>query len=547
MLSLVMFGALSVAANAASANEAQEWVVARNAAFAEGGFEPIVESVMLSPEEALLLWTDPSVMIVEPNEDIEAADITTNQQRVGLDHVPGLAINAAEDVAVDATIAIIDGGVLATHPDLNVTRTVDCTADPCVVGSVVATDHGTHVASIAAARDNGVGIVGTAPGARIWSLQVTDANGVGSVRSLASAMQYLLENPGDVSVANMSLGCECDSNILNFFTNELVNDGIALVAAAGNSSMSANTQSPARFDQVISVSAITDSDGVGGGSGGTRCQLPDDEIAFFSNFDADITAPGVCIEGAAANGGYTVLTGTSMAAPHVAGALALLQSNDRATSAADVQSHTNRLLAAGTFDWVDTTDGVEEPALDVSTFTPRVISTDSSVGGVTPGNTTDAQPSPASPTNPATPSTTPTCNGLTVTVNLALGEQPTEGNDVILGTDANDVIDALAGNDTVCGGAGSDTIRGGQGSDTLVGGRGHDVLRGGKGSDTLIGNRGRDHLSGDNNADILSGGRGNDYLDGGLGSDEVRGGAGTNTCATADASSDSTTGCDIED
>lgn len=102
------------------------------------------------------------------------------------------------------------------------------------------------------------------------------------------------------------------------------------------------------------------------------------------------------------------------------------------------------------------------------------------------------------------------CNGEPVTVDLGVGEAPTKGRDVILGTRGADTIDALGGADVVCGGGGRDTIRGGGGADTVLGGKGNDTLLGGRGGDTLLGGRGRDGLDG---------GRGQDLCDGGPGAD----------------------------
>ncbi|MGQ7848585.1 calcium-binding protein [Granulosicoccus sp. 3-233] len=154
------------------------------------------------------------------------------------------------------------------------------------------------------------------------------------------------------------------------------------------------------------------------------------------------------------------------------------------------------------------------------------------------------------------------CNGLTVTVDLSMGQSPTPGNDVILGTPGNDVIRALGGDDTVCalqgndevygangqdwidagpgadfvtGGAHNDTIRGGSGNDRLVGNggdddidgeAGDDVLFGSAGDDVLMGSAGNDRLNGDNGEDTLVGGDGNDILKGYAGNDMLYGGPG---------------------
>lgn len=80
-----------------------------------------------------------------------------------------------------------------------------------------------------------------------------------------------------------------------------------------------------------------------------------------------------------------------------------------------------------------------------------------------------------------------TCNGLTVTVNLTLGQNPTNGDDVILGTEGPDRIRALGGNDTICGLGGSDIINAGSGDDWVDAGAGSDVVYGLSGADVLRG------------------------------------------------------------
>ena len=169
------------------------------------------------------------------------------------------------------------------------------------------------------------------------------------------------------------------------------------------------------------------------------------------------------------------------------------------------------------------------------------------------------------------------CNGYEVTVDIAAGDLPTDGDDVILGTEGDDTINAGRGRDVICGlggddvikagkgpdivfggagddvidggkgadvlkaGAGDDTVSGGNGADTLVGFSGADDLRGNSGTDVLIGGSGddslrggrkADSLSGGNGADALLGGKGADVLDGGAELDEYNGGGGQDTCTS---------------
>ena len=118
------------------------------------------------------------------------------------------------------------------------------------------------------------------------------------------------------------------------------------------------------------------------------------------------------------------------------------------------------------------------------------------------------------------------CAGRLVTVEIGLGEVPTEGDDVILGTTGPDEIRALGGNDIVCGGGGVDLIDGGPGDDVLLGGPANDTLMGGPGADEISGFGGADTITGGPDNDVLYGGDGPDTIDGGDGVDLVSGEAG---------------------
>ncbi len=118
------------------------------------------------------------------------------------------------------------------------------------------------------------------------------------------------------------------------------------------------------------------------------------------------------------------------------------------------------------------------------------------------------------------------CDGRTVTVNIAAGHSPTNGDDVILGTPNDDTINGLGGNDVICGGGGDDFINGGAGNDRILGEAGNDKLAGGSGNDTVIANNGNDELFGGTGNDLLDGGAGNDVLSGAAGNDVLAGGSG---------------------
>lgn len=130
---------------------------------------------------------------------------------------------------------------------------------------------------------------------------------------------------------------------------------------------------------------------------------------------------------------------------------------------------------------------------------------------------------------PPPPTPPKTCMGLPVTVDLAAGDAPTDGDDVVRGTRGPDQIDGRGGNDVICGRGGDDVIIGGAGDDRIASGGSDDVLRGGMGNDLLKGGAGTDRLYGGSGNDVLRGGRGDDSLVGGAGTDQLYGGAGSDT------------------
>jgi len=272
---------------------------------------------------------------------------------------------------VEADIAIIDTGIDPKHRDLNVVGGVNC-----IPGGRSAADlngHGTHVAGTAAARDDSQGVVGVAPGARLWSVRVLDAQGSGLFSTILCGIDWVTAHADLIEVANMSLGGfapegSCTDGALHEAICASVDAGVTYVVAAGNAAEDARFFVPASYDEVITVSAMADFDGKPGGLGAPTCQVgTDDEFAYFSNFgqDVDLVAPGVCVLSTWRAGGYRTVSGTSMASPHVAGAAALYLSGNPTATPADVQA---ALQGAGTFDWTGDPDGIQEPLVNVGGF-----------------------------------------------------------------------------------------------------------------------------------------------------------------------------------
>lgn len=290
-----------------------------------------------------MLRKDPRVLAVEKDQRVYSflntnlfltnPLLTLNSQKIptGINRVDGdLSSTLSGDgsgAQVNADIAIIDTGIQLNHRDLNVYR-----QKTFVAGTFFANDdagHGTHVAGIAAAKDNNIGVVGIAPGARLWAIKVLDKNGSGSMSDVIAAIDYVTANVKEIEVANLSFGCQCKSSALDTAITKSVSKGITYVVAAGNAKKDAATFSPAYHPKVISVSAISDTDGKCGSKGPASSYGRDDSFATFSNYGStvDISAPGVNIFSTYKGSSYKTMTGTSMSAPHVSGAVALYKAS----------------------------------------------------------------------------------------------------------------------------------------------------------------------------------------------------------------------------
>jgi subtilisin len=213
------------------------------------------------------------------------------------------------DVQTGRTAWVIDTGIDLDHPDLN----VDATRSRSFLTNSTSADdqngHGTHVAGIIGALNNQVGMVGIASGARLVALKVLDQLGSGRLSGVITAVNHVIRNaqPGDV--VNMSLGGEGQSATLERAIRQAADAGILFAIAAGNDAESAEGQSPANINHpnVFTVSAIDRTN----------------QLALFSNYgtSVDVAAYGVRITSTYREGRYATLSGTSMAAPHVAGLL----------------------------------------------------------------------------------------------------------------------------------------------------------------------------------------------------------------------------------
>jgi subtilisin len=231
---------------------------------------------------------------------VEPKTITWNVQRVGYGDGTG------------KTAWIIDSGIDFTHPDLNADSARSKSFLSGVSSARDENGHGTHVAGIIGAKNNSFGVLGVASGANLVALRVFDKDGKGTLGSIIQALSYVNTNAKAGDVVNMSLGEDTVSSILDQAVQNTAAKGIYIAIAAGNDYKPASQFSPGRTNakNIYTVSAVDSLD----------------NFASFSNYGNDVVdyaAPGVKITSTYLNGKYAIFSGTSMAAPHVAGLLLL--------------------------------------------------------------------------------------------------------------------------------------------------------------------------------------------------------------------------------
>jgi subtilisin family serine protease len=205
-------------------------------------------------------------------------------------------------------VAVIDTGIDATHPDL--VGQVDGGYSAIAHSEAASAyqddnGHGTHVAGTIAALRDGRGVVGVAPQARLYAVKVLDADGSGNLSDVIDGIVWAASN--DMQVANMSLGAPVGSETMQRALRFAKGHGMIVVAAAGNSGGAVGY--PGAYPEVIAVSAADSNDA----------------LAAFSSRgpEVDFIAPGVDVVSSKMGGGFVSFSGTSMAAPHVAGLAAL--------------------------------------------------------------------------------------------------------------------------------------------------------------------------------------------------------------------------------
>ncbi len=284
-------------------------VVAQAGGVVHAAFELIpVVSAWVPPQALETLAGRPDVAYVEEDVVMSAFEQSTPW---GVSHIHADRVWPNGNTGAGVDVAILDTGIDSRHPDLVVVDGVNYSDFSGRYGGTDPADwndaygHGTHCAGVLAALDNGIGVVGVAPGVRLHAVKVLGDDGLGSASEIIQGLQWCVEH--HIQVASLSLGGE-GSVSLQDACDKAFAAGVLIVAAAGNSA--GPVRFPAGYPSVLAVSA-------------TDAQ---DRLAEFSNFGPEIalTAPGVDIYSTDKGSSYSSRNGTSVACPHVAGAAALV-------------------------------------------------------------------------------------------------------------------------------------------------------------------------------------------------------------------------------
>lgn len=224
-------------------------------------------------------------------------------RRIG---APNIWVSTTADVI---KMAIIDTGIELSHPDLSLNIKGGYNAIDSRKSANDDNGHGTHVAGVAAALNNSIGVAGVGTNIDLYAVKVLNRNGSGFLSDIIEGIDWAIQNK--IQVINMSLGTRSDIESFHDAVIRAYNAGVVIVAAAGNDFGGA-VNFPAAYPEAIAVSATDEFD----------------NIAPFSSIgpEVDFAAPGVNIFSTYKGKAYRTLNGTSMASPHVAGTAALVLS-----------------------------------------------------------------------------------------------------------------------------------------------------------------------------------------------------------------------------
>lgn len=287
---------------------------------AESSYSSVLSGFSAKMDEKLLsaMLEDDRIEYIEQDQMMYATAVQPNATW-GLDRVDQNSLPLNRQYEYNYTgdgvdMYIVDTGVLASHSDFGGRVSEGFTAINDGRGTNDCNGHGTHVAGTAGGTTWGV-----AKDVNLIPVRVLGCSGSGSNSGVIAGVDYVARNASGPSVANMSLGGG-SSSALDRAVENAINEGVVFAVAAGNSNSDACSGSPNRVGPALTVASSTRNDARSSFSSWGRC--------------IDIFAPGSSITSAWSNGGTNTISGTSMAAPHVAGAAALyLEANPSSTPA----------------------------------------------------------------------------------------------------------------------------------------------------------------------------------------------------------------------
>jgi thermitase len=271
------------------------------------------------------LTSKPGVQYAEPDGIVRATMASNDPGFSSQWGMTKIGAPSAWDVTRGASVrvAVVDTGVDLDHPDLH-DRIDTVNGWDFINGDAIAQDdagHGTHVSGIIAATlNNGIGVAGVANQCTILPVKVLGANGNGTSSNVADGIRWAANH--GASVINLSLGSADYSYAIDSAVQYAVAQDCVVVAATGNNGQYGVIY-PARLDNVVGVGSTTSQDA----------------LSSFSNYgpEVDICAPGSDIYSTLYTGGYGNMSGTSMAAPHVAGVVALIRAKNPSWTRAQVE------------------------------------------------------------------------------------------------------------------------------------------------------------------------------------------------------------------
>lgn len=274
---------------------------------------------------------------IKPTEQVPWGVKAVYNDSLLLKSLGGLGVN----------VAVLDTGVLKTHTDLK-NRIKNCKdfsgATPVVDGKCDDKNgHGTHVAGIIAADggSNGFGIYGVAPEANLFVYKVCSNNGTCWADDIAFALRMTADE--GANIVNMSLGSDNPSQLITDATNYVVSKNVLVIAAVGNDGPYVGSiDYPGADQNVLAVGSVNRDIVVPDWS--SRGINSTNEAYVVEVGDIELAAPGVRVESTWKDGGYAVLSGTSMASPHVAGLAAKLWQKDALDPASETREILHKLI-----------------------------------------------------------------------------------------------------------------------------------------------------------------------------------------------------------